>query len=153
MDCCVIPLLLTLTIRSNRSQKIRCPLRRRQTRNPFDSPPDVRKGATYTIHLANALKLLISPDRPRAPNLVQSRYRPRKNLHSPPLQAHLPQSPSTHCPLGRGRLRSLLLHGPILRATHSVSTHSSCLGSHRSKSDLHSRKHDVYHYRHFQCLD
>lgn len=60
MDCYVIPLLLTLTNRSERSQKTRCPLRRRQTRNPFDSPPDIRKGATYTIHLLaiNILKLL-----------------------------------------------------------------------------------------------
>ena len=51
LGCYVNPLRPTLTIRSKRSQKIRCPLRRRQTRSPLESPPDVRKGATYNIHL------------------------------------------------------------------------------------------------------
>ena len=143
-----------LTTCSKCSQKVRCPLRRRQARDSLKSPADVRKGASHTIHLPviNILKLHNSPDRSRTPNPLQPRHRPCKNLHFGPLQTHLPRPPTTRCPLDRRRLRSLLLHSSIFRTTNPVSTRSSCLGSHYSKSNLHPRKHHVYCYWLFQCL-
>ena len=93
----------------------------------------------FTYQAVNPLKLLVLPDRPRTPDPLQSRHRSRQNLHPRPLPTHFSQPPSPHCPLGRRRLRSLLLHGPILRAAHPMSTHPSGLGSHRAKSDVHPR--------------
>ena len=98
-----------------------------------------------------ALIYLVSPDRPRTPDPLQPRHRPRKNLHPCPLQTHLSWPPSTYHPLDSRRLCRLLLHRPILRATNPMPTHSSSLGSYYPEPGLHSRKHDLHCHRLFQC--
>ena len=87
--------------------------------------PQIFGKVTDTMHrlVLNSLSFLVSPDRSRTLNSLQSGHRPRQNLHPYPLPKNFPEPSSAHCPLDRRRLRTLLLHRPILRTANPMSTH------------------------------